>query len=139
VDELSGVPVLGSVEVDGAHCDGVGGVSVGTVAGGGVSPAIGGGDGGGLVLRAVFLLGFVFFFFIIRFAFFFAPFLGLRFLGKQITRPIVEVSPVINLHRSPLGIPQFRVNACVGYCSVSSHAPVSDVLPRFNCSTRFER
>jgi hypothetical protein len=124
VEELSGVPVLGSVEVDGVHCDGAGGASAGAGAGGGTSAATGGGDGGGLAFRAVFLLGFVFFFFI-RFAFFFAPFFGLRFLGKQITRPIVEVPPVINLHRNSLGIPQFRVNGCVGLCLVPSHVRVS--------------
>lgn len=44
-----------------------------------------GGDGAFLRLGAVLFLDFDFF--IMRFAFFFAPFLGLRFRGKQITRP----------------------------------------------------
>ena len=77
-----------SLGVGGIHSVGAaagGGVSTG--AGIGVSTAIGGGEGAGLRLGAAFFLGFAFFFFIIRFAFFFAPFKVLRFLGKQITRP----------------------------------------------------
>jgi hypothetical protein len=71
-----------------------GGVSVGTGSEGGISSAAGAivaGAGFGIA----FFLGFAFF--TMRFAFFFAPFLGLPFFGKHSHRRIVEVELVIKL------------------------------------------
>ena len=80
--DASGVPELVSL---GVGADSAGAIGVGsTGAGIGGGAAMGGADGAFFRLGVTFFLGFDFF--IIRFAFFFAPFLGLRFRGKQITR-----------------------------------------------------
>jgi hypothetical protein len=77
---------------EGIHSD-VGGCSVGAG-----SAAIG--STAGIAIGSGADAGFFFgpaFFFVIRFAFFFAPFLAFRLFAKQLHRPIVEVRLVIKL------------------------------------------
>jgi hypothetical protein len=81
--------VLGIVEGSGVGSTEVG-IGVGSIGAG--ASVIGGGGGFGAI---TIFLGFVFFF-TVRFALFFAPFLAARFLAKQLHRPIVEVPLVIN-------------------------------------------
>jgi len=83
--------------VDGCVSEGVGAAGEGSGIGGGVTSGCGIGSGARIGAgRGAFFLALVFLF-IVRLAFFFAPFLALRLTAKQSHRLIVAAEMVIKL------------------------------------------